>query len=231
MKERPIIFNAEMVRAILDGRKTQTRRIVANVQPDNCLTLRKPTKTKGGMHTHVIDAPKHDLCPFGKVGDRLWVRETWWQAGYGIRSYPEADEFSWCGSRRVHYAADGNPPNEPNSDYPKGLRNGNFSAAAPNTVWKKRPSIHMPRWASRIMLEITDARVELLNSISDDDARAEGVAWSDGAPNEIFLPTQLVIEAKDEFTRLWKSIYGEDSWRSNPWVWVIEFKRVEGGAA
>lgn len=82
MKERPIIFNAEMVLAILDGRKTQTRRIVANVQPDNCLTLRKPTKTKGGMHTHVLDAPTHDLCPFGKVGDRLWVRET---SGLSVR--------------------------------------------------------------------------------------------------------------------------------------------------
>lgn len=213
MKERPIIFNAEMVRAILDGRKTQTRRIVANVQPDNCLTLRKPTKTKGGMHTHVIDAPKHDICPFGKVGDRLWVREA----------HAFVPEPAYRRSTGIVQTVN------PDDDYQASIYRENFDRSQGGIRW--RPSIHMPRWACRILLEVTDVRVELLNSISDDDARAEGVAWSDGAPNEICLPTQLVIEAKDEFIRLWKSIYGEESWRSNPWVWVIEFKRVEGGAA
>ena len=77
MKERGIIFNAEMVRAILDGRKTQTRRIVKNVMPDNGIWLKKPTKTRSGTTTHVLDAPKHNLCPLGKIGDRIYVRETW----------------------------------------------------------------------------------------------------------------------------------------------------------
>lgn len=198
MKERPIIFNAEMVRAILDGRKTQTRRIVANVQPDNCLTLRKPTKTKGGMHTHVIDAPKHGLCPFGKVGDRLWVRETF-AAGL-------------CTKSTMAYRA-----THKSSDLEEGW----------DEVIKWQPSIHMPRWASRIQLEITDVRVELLNAISNQDAMAEGI----GHLYNYDESKGVARDASQRFSELWKSIYGEESWRSNPWVWVIEFKRVEGGAA
>lgn len=76
MKERGMIFNDAMVRAILEGRKTQTRRPVKNVRADNCLVIRKPTKKRNGVYTHVMDAPEHGLCPFGNVGDRIWVRET-----------------------------------------------------------------------------------------------------------------------------------------------------------
>lgn len=198
MKERPIIFNAEMVRAILDGRKTQTRRIVGNVQPDNCLTLRKPTKTKGGTYTHVIDAPKHGLCPFGKVGDRLWVRETF-AAGLCTKST--------MAYRATHKSRD--------------LEEGW------DEVIKWQPSIHMPRWACRIMLEITDVRVELLQSISFDDCRKEGCSGGhDSIPGYMYSATP-----REHYSHLWESIYGEESWRSNPWVWVIEFKRVDGGAA
>ncbi|WP_313064097.1 hypothetical protein [Atlantibacter hermannii] len=212
MKERGMIFNAEMVRAILDGRKTQTRRIM-KPQPTPC-TLQKgghwwPSNVfktmlhieeelqngKGGWGGLVGDA-----CPFGDVGDRIWVREAW--ARYKI----DHD------SHDMAYRA--TPP----EDWPKEGR------------W--RPSIHMPRWASRILLEITGVRVELLNKICEGDAQAEGVAQLRGGFWKHYQPgwTQHQLSARGSFVTLWKSIYGEESWNSNPWVWVIEFKRIDGGA-
>lgn len=184
MKERPVIFNGEMVRAILSGRKTQTRRVIANVSPDNCIPLHKPTKTKDGIYTHVMDAPGHGLCPFGQVGDRLWVRET----------------FGDCGSRLV-YRAD-------------------IEDGAASQVKRWVPSIHMPRDACRILLEITAVRVERLNDISEEDAKAEGVPPS----QHIITPPEALYRVG--FLKLWQSIYGEESWSANPWVWVIEFKQV-----
>lgn len=216
MKERPILLNAEMVRAVLDGRKTQTRRMVANVDSDNCLALRKPTKTRNGIYTHAMDAPKHGLCPFGAVGDRLWVRETF--ATLACGSY-EPEKPSWSGScQEARYRA---------TD-----RLADLSADIRGYGW--RPSIHMPRWASRITLEITGVRVERLNGISETDAEAEGIdmeALFDSQDcydciadhNMTGRPT-----ATGAFKYLWESIYGEESWQANPWVWVIEFKRVEG---
>lgn len=199
MKERPVIFNSEMVRAILDGRKTQTRRVIANVSTDNCIPLHKSTKTKDGIYTHVMDAPGHGLCPFGQVGDRLWVRETF--AGH----YLDDDQIQDIKDGRCK-AKD---LCEYRSDY------GDDADCADG--WT--PSIHMPRWASRITLEITAVRVERLNDISEEDARAEGA------------PTELCIIGEKHymgFRTLWKSIYGEESWSANPWVWVIEFRRVGG---
>ena len=196
MKECPIIFNDEMVRAILDGRKTMTRRPVKGVMPDNGLWLKKPTKTRSGITTHVMDAPKHGLCPFGAVGDRLWVQET----------------FGDCGVRFV-YRADG--------------------AACQVKRWT--PSIHMPRWASRITLEITDVRVERLQDITDGDARAEGVPEAGGLlpeyPGTYLTPKGDFASARVAFQRLWESIYGDDGWDANPWVWVIAFRRVDTGSA
>ncbi|MCY0612368.1 hypothetical protein [Klebsiella pneumoniae] len=217
MTERGMIFNAEMVRAILDGRKTQTRRIM-KVQP-------KPSKSRPGdfwfsskkleSMVHVSDlAPgnspianyhlfiQEHCCPFGAVGDRIWVRETW--ARYNIDQ----------NSHDIAYRA--TTP----ADWPEEGR------------W--RPSIHMPRWASRILLEITDVRVERLNAISEEDARAEGVI--DGGCLNCGEPEPCGCanpepDATDAFAYLWQSIYGQESWNANPWVWVIEFKRVEGGAA
>ncbi|MEG9670896.1 hypothetical protein V6X57_15815 [Serratia bockelmannii] len=188
MKERPVIFNGEMVRAILDGRKTQTRRVIANVSPDNCIPLHKPTKTKDGVYTHVMDAPGHGLCPFGQVGDRLWVRETWTPESI------DAEDGSYSPDYRA--TANGQP------------LDGRWT-----------PSIHMPRWASRTTLEITAVRVERLNDISDGDAIREGCSAADMKSGDCVA---------DVFARLWLSIYGEESWRANPWVWVIEFRRVGG---
>ncbi|MDI3359732.1 hypothetical protein QQF21_17005 [Lelliottia sp. V89_10] len=179
MKERGMIFNGEMVRALLDGRKTQTRRPVAKVRADNCLTLRKPTKTRSGVHTHVMDAPKHGLCPFGVVGDRIWVRET-------FSEKMDWEDGSCCAV--------------------------NYSATSESPIGKKwKPSIHMPREHSRILLEITAVRVERLRSITLDDARSEGMG--DAMP---------ILE----YSRLWNSIYPGNNWQSNPWVWVIEFKKI-----
>ncbi|WP_048796806.1 MULTISPECIES: hypothetical protein [Serratia] len=185
MKERPVIFNGEMVRAILHGRKTQTRRTIANVGSDNCIPLQKPTKTKDGIYTHVMDAPAHGLCPFGRAGDRLWVRET----------------FGDCGNRLV-YRAD-------------------TEDGAASQVKRWVPSIHMPREACRTLLEITAVRVERLNDISHEDAKAEGCCYGRGGG----VPDFAVTPA-DHFPTLWASIYGVENWRANPWVWVIEFKQV-----
>ncbi len=218
MKERPVIFNSEMVRAILDGRKTQTRRVIANVSPDNCIPLRKPTKTKDGIYTHVMDAPGHGLCPFGRVGDRLWVRET-----FAVLGNEDGCPIDWDGNlikgdekqaARIYKASCWQEP----GNY------GLWSIPDRDTQYEGawRPSIHMPRWASRITLEITAVRVERLNDISHEDAKAEGCCYGRGGG----IPDFAVTPA-DHFPTLWASIYGEESWSANPWVWVIEFRRVE----
>jgi len=187
MTERGMIFNAPMVRAILDGSKTQTRRIM-KLQPH--AGVRPSVFVKSGFE----DAHGNELvCPFGQPGDRIWVRETF-ASGLSTKST--------LAYRATHKRED--------------LEDGFY-----DTI-KWTPSIHMPRWASRITLEITDVRVERLNSISDTDANAEGVSADRLSP------------ARYVFGSLWQSIYGADnpqSWQANPWVWVIEFRRVEGGAA
>ncbi|URG50594.1 hypothetical protein IG609_008900 [Pectobacterium quasiaquaticum] len=214
MKETGIIFNGEMVRAILPGQKTQTRRVVANVSPDNCLVLRKPTKTKNGVYTHVLDAPQHDLCPFGKVGDRLWVRETF--NGF------------WLDDDAIQEIKDGISKASDLCDY----RSDYPDSSQPVGGWT--PSIHMPRWASRITLEITGVRVERLNDISEEDCWSEGIDEVDGRFENIeIIDMALKIgccaeDAKPTFALLWQSIYGEESWDANPWVWAITFKRIKG---
>ncbi|EPO5228054.1 hypothetical protein ACUBYH_003865 [Enterobacter hormaechei] len=196
MKERGMIFNGEMVRAILDGRKTQTRRIV-KVQPDTPeFGLRRIIESsianEIGMYfwsqedaRGIKARSKQFYCPYGDVGDRIWVRET-------FSPVPDHEEPAGCSA--ILYAADGNGP------YGKWV-----------------PSIHMPRWASRITLEITGVRVERLNSISDSDASKEGCCIADMESGDCL---------SDVFARLWTSIYGDESWKVNPWVWVIEFKVV-----
>ncbi|MDU7480347.1 MAG: hypothetical protein E7K90_02990 [Hafnia alvei] len=191
-KERGMIFNAEMVRAILSGQKTQTRRIVKNVSSDSCMTLKEPSKNRDGIYTHVMDAPKHGLCPHGNVGDRIWVRET-----------HHLDQYGYT------YKADG--------DWIKEMReNGAFGC---DEKWT--PSMHMKRCASRILLEITNVRVERLNDISEEDAQAEGVSPSAHA----ITPPEAVYRVG--FGELWRSIYGDENWEKNSWVWVIEFQRVQ----
>lgn len=191
MKERPILFSGEMVRAILDGRKTQTRRIVKAVGPDNWLK---------GASNHVVHALDH--CPYGQPGDRLWVRETWSTCPMYDKQKPSEMGPEYFGT--IRYKASGE-------------RSG-----------KLRPSIFMPRWASRITLEIKDVRVERLNSISEEDAKAEGAPdYQEGinAPPPEDGDYQWCYAAS--FRNLWQSINGAESWQANSWVWVIEFSRVE----
>ncbi|HAF4754054.1 TPA: morphogenetic protein [Salmonella enterica] len=212
MKERGMIFNGEMVRAILDGRKTQTRRIVSErhlnlidlgSQIGECYPL------ECGIDHANSQSYYREHCPFGKPGDRIWVRETYQGPLFDyehMESYLE-DSSKFEKPDFCVYRADGKPAPE-------------FYDADDNLHCGWRPSIHMPRWASRLLLEIASVRVERLRSMSQDDARAEGVIAASGP-----------MEAGLAFRELWESIYGEESWKANPWVWVIEFKRIESGEA
>ncbi len=207
-----MIFNAEMVRAILDGRKTQTRRPIKWKQT----RFTEIGEREDGSKWPWSEDAEHAFdfwhpCPFGSVGDRIWVRETFQGPLFDfdlMDSYCK-DSTPFEKSEFCVYKADGVPAPE-------------FYDADDEVHCCWRPSIHMPRWASRILLEITDVRVERLKSISDRDALREGCSAADMKSGDCVA---------DVFARLWASIYGSDSWNANPWVWVIEFKRVEGGAA
>ncbi|CAH1457658.1 MULTISPECIES: hypothetical protein [Klebsiella] len=232
MKERGMIFNSEMVRAILDGRKTQTRRIM-KVQPESnqlgLLLITDSTKHSdiGKYHWAESNATGNHVrsklfsCPFGAVGDRIWVRETW-----------SSDFANYYPNDRVWYAADNN--RRLDIEVVDGVRGIYSPESDVHVPFRWQPSIHMPRWASRILLEITNVRVERLNAISEEDARAEGII--DGGCLNCGEPEPCGCanpepDATDAFAYLWQSIYGQENWNANPWVWVIEFKRVEGGAA
>ncbi len=221
-KERGILFNAEMVRAILEGRKTQTRRIM-KPQPELI-----PEESEYGepgywipFHpaaTMVRNQEMAVACPLGQPGDRLWVRETFtpWR-------FPETANI------QIDYAADDSRVVIPGKNgrfykFPKDAEKLEGDQNPSRFIRCRRmPSIHMPRWASRINLLITGVRVERLQSITLGDICKElGCGLYD------FFP------ATDGFrvwTELWKSIYGEESWNANPWVWVIEFERLakDGG--
>ncbi|MDC8443725.1 hypothetical protein JJO83_13640 [Halomonas aquamarina] len=200
-KERPILFNADMVNAILSGRKTQTRRIV------------KPTKDRNGSGCHLapceiageVNGGDYALCPYGQPGDRLWVRENFLYLMHGDVT---AGDIKYCASIDSRSAA--------------GSKN-------PGYWWRKRPSIHMPRWASRITLEIVSVRVERLKQISERDALQEGIGLvlADNWPDPKAMSEAVAKSRRAGFKLLWESINGSDSWDTNPWVWVVEFKRVE----
>ena len=194
MKAKPIIFNGDMVRAILDGRKTQTRRVLK--LPKGCFWVYDDLGTDG-MWTdsnldHGIWHAEEVACPYGQPGDLLWVRETFTKTQHGLPVY-KSDAKDADGKYWPSVACD-----------------------KEGVIWT--PSIHMPRWASRITLEITGVRVERLQDISESDALEEGITYND-IPNN-GLDT---MRARTWFRGLWSSIYGEESWHANPWVWVIEF--------
>ncbi|HAU5050944.1 TPA: hypothetical protein JD053_03470 [Klebsiella michiganensis] len=240
MKEHGMIFNGEMVRALLDGRKTQTRRPIKWKQT----RFTEIGEREDGSKWPWSEDAEHACdfwhpCPFGAVGDRIWARETW-----GVVSH-ELDEDGriqpWTPDRPatvIHEMPFGNGYYSGHAIY---AADGDFTWGDDDgyedgrSCWK--PSIHMPRAASRILLEITDVRVERLNAISEEDAEAEGIDMEalydsqdcyDCIADHNMTGRPTVTGA---FKYLWESIYGEEGWKSNPWVWVIEFKRVEGGAA
>jgi len=207
MKERPILFSAPMVRAILDGSKTQTRRVIkAQPNPGEWPLLDIAIDMRGNRVGAAVwwmdENNQHGderLCPYGQPGDRLWVRET----------------FTATRDREtIIYRAD--------PLYADMLR-GDLGRD-----WAWTSSIHMPRWASRILLEVTGVRVERIQDISEEDAKAEGAS-----------PTLTSLDAtqfgavgtcREGFRQIWESINGEKSWDANPWVWVIEFKRIDSAA-
>lgn len=220
MKERGMIFNGEMVRAILDGRKTQTRRIMAPQPADDIERGIFPNPEVIGWKSslrHKYGSTTAHFCPYGKPGDRIWVRES-------FRVHSRATDVATL----VYKASERNSWTEQTLRVPVAVCN------KPATPEKWTPSLHMPRWASRILLEITDVRVERLNAISEEDARAEGII--DGGCLNCGEPEPCGCanpepDATDAFAYLWQSIYGQESWNANPWVWVISFERIEGGAA
>lgn len=201
-KERPILFSGEMVRAILDGRKTQTRRAVKPRQ-DWFVDERENGQRWPFFQPYVYAEPEpiEVPCPYGNPGDRLWVKETHAIVPSTAYAVSTDDGVSQIPHRR-----------SPNSDHWVVYREG-WSRCTPGR-W--RPSIHMPRWASRVLLEVTAVRVERVQEISHADALAEGIEAS---------PVSTPAEA---FKDLWNSINGKRGfgWEANPWVWVVEFKRV-----
>jgi hypothetical protein len=239
LKYRPILFSATMVRAILAGTKTQTRRVVKGA-PNDWAPTHPQTLYPTVVDSHGDEQPGSESygagnsdgdcwirCPYGQPGDRLWVRETFycddaffpdglpvscrWREVEGQRVAIPLEEQRAEMLESMYYRADGEPE---------------WEGTESPTPW--RPSIHMPRWASRITLEVTGVRVERLNACSADDAKAEGIGefiggWaclSDDAPQQAGSTPQ------EGYRHLWETINGAGSWNANPWVWVIEFKRV-----
>lgn len=251
VKERPILFSAPMVRAILDGRKTQTRRVVKYPRSTGAFVC---VNCGGGWWPYVsidgeslIDRNGNESpmgCPFGKVGDRLWVRETFAIENDREYVYESFHKLPTDGRPiRTIGAEDEDEDDDLHHLIPR------YRATEPDTILEIRevdsddpfdqmvwtPSIHMPRWASRITLEITDVRVQRLQEISEEDAKAEGSYLDrcscmprseDRSPLRASFQLEWCHVHGQEFSYLWKSINGKESWDANPWVWALTFKRV-----
>lgn len=216
-KEKPIIFGGPMVRAILAGAKTQTRRACKLTGPyGNLIRLRSPyaANARDGVglvwtpHAGATEQPMPAeeigrLCPYGGPGDRLWVREAWAYGWLDGREYREAVESGeGC---PIFYQADWTD-----------------ERVQPSIEERWRSPIHMPRRASRITLEIQAVRVERLQAITEDDAIAEGVDSISIAE----IRRQAAWSRRQDFSRIWDKINGAGAWEADPWVFVIEFRRV-----
>ena len=222
MKERPIIFSTDMVKAVLDGRKTQTRRVI------------KPQPIRSSRTAHIEDglwefhqsfrlSAWKDDCLYGQVGDRLWVKETHYRWGFWrISGFTKTGRPHWIFEPlRVELRYFENPPDKV------------LTSKTSKTDWYKRPSLFMPRWASRITLEITEVRVERLQEITDPKN------WSDffkeGLPEHIPIQHHKngdstdIAQAISSFRQLWDSLNAKRGygWEVNPWVWVISFKVIK----
>lgn len=231
MKECPILFSAPMVRALLDGSKTQTRRPVKPHPSDDefCLVDHGdgwwPHRSNDGESPNVDGMEYPMNCPYGAAGDRLWVREsgvrsllagTGDQMGMFRHDVPATPDIGrwWIESTRA-------PGASYNADQ------CTRQAALRGESAKVCPSIHMPRWASRILLEVVSVRVERLNDCSEADAIAEGLRRTgDGNAWSVEGETHRATAPLDSYASLWEAINGAGSWAANPWVWAIEFKRV-----
>lgn len=216
MVERPILFNGIMVRAILDGQKTVTRRAV-----------KFPFNDRGygcELAGNEIGAEAHRLCPFGKPGDRLWVRETF-QVSH-IYDNVRPRDLNYERGISTYYAAGGSRSKDESRQY-----KDYDDVCVPGWVGKMRPSIHMPRAASRILLEVTAVRVERLHDITEEQAQAEGfevTGWTPSYSDPDNSGMHETMTPRDNFAETWGQIYS--NWDANQWVWVVEFKRVNQSA-
>lgn len=236
MTERPIIFSGEMVREILDGRKTQTRRIInlkfdgVRLNPDAIAF----TQSRQNLRLWYIHAkhgsPTDDLfaeilCPYGQPGDRLWVRETLRIIERHSRALPLEELNHLLMYRATHVPvqiADTDEKRQWVVDRIKSHIERAYDGLGVQDFYV--PSIHMPRWASRIDLEVTAVRVERVQEIAFDDIIAEGLGseeWNHG------INEKGVESAVDHFAELWNTLHGPDAWDRNDWVWVIEFKTLD----
>lgn len=212
MRERPILFSGPMVRAILDGRKTQTRRAVKLRNVNGAIHSAQwrfshlgwdfHHDRAQGIYTNTITG-----CPYGVPGDRLWVRETW-------ASVTERDDLP----ARPMYEAD------PVLGACKVLYRASDDDGLTEQGFRWRPSIHMPRWASRLTLTITDVRVERVQEISDSDVAAEGFPLS-GADRASLKCSPPPIAPRNQFVSLWHTLNAKRGygWTVNPWVWALTF--------
>lgn len=232
MKERPILFSAPMVRAILDGRKSQTRRAL-KFQAFGGFTPISPSTI-----WHGEEPRRKESCPYGQPGDRLWVRETWRLSPDACEGWPM--DATPC-SGFIDYRADGSSLERHAPDFAAIERltigrDPEWDWDSPPHSW--RSPIHMPRWASRITLEITGIRVERLQDISADNAIAEGIDQIAGPTSCNSWRNYLIGKAGEmnmhcsspsrSYQTLWDAINARRGhpWESNPWVWVIEFRRI-----
>jgi hypothetical protein len=228
-RERPIIFSASMVRAILNGTKTQTRRTVQPQPAEWLHPMPCPSTTPEGWQgplDHSLwahEGDEHDgesrRCPYGQPGDRLWVRET----------FAIVPRTAYRCSEGVQQTL------RPDDDHDAAIYREGWTRSRGGFRW--RPSIHMPRWASRIELKVTGIRVERLQDISEADCIAEGIERGVGFPGWYRYPLPgdapgLSTAGKVPtayprlaYRALWASINGPGAWDANPWVWVVEFKR------
>ena len=216
MKERPILFSGPMVRAILDGRKTQTRRVLKPQPPTATNDVRTFHHPDPRTHFWAFDGASLldwvQPCPYGEVGDRLYVRETWQNSNHPLGPYePDCSVFY-----RADYLDD---PLGPDLELSRdGIRR----------QW--RPSIHMPRAASRITLAVVSVRVERLQQISESDSIAEGIYLfpGEGGGYKASRGDQEYDASIGAYRHLWDEINGERGygWDVNPWVWVVEFKPI-----
>lgn len=209
MKERPILFSAPMVRAILAGTKTQTRRVVKPA-PQTVRNHRSAAWDGDPAELMKLLTTAGRRCPYGQPGDRLWVREAW----------------------KAHTTFDHLPPRDIPESHVWYMADDGYKAES-----RYRQGMFMPRWASRITLEVTGVRVEGLQDISEADAKAEGIKphevrqfWLFGADEErrAAIYRQAAVTP---YRDLWEQINGPESWSANPWVWVVEFKRLEAASS
>jgi hypothetical protein len=231
-KERPILFKCEMVQAILDGRKTQTRRIVKREHQElldmmaEDIEGSEPNSENLGLKyqsyiddngkelgpewcIHCVECPEEGVIAIGKghgkPGDRLWVREA----------HAIVPRTAYTQSIGVQQTL------RPDDDHDAAIYKQGWERSRGGIRW--RPSIHMPRWASRITLEISAVRIERLQDLSDQDAEAEGV---NGQKQAAEAGLDWYDKPRRAFQFLWQSIHGPESWETNPWVWVVEFKHI-----